>query len=246
MLGIPIDLLPEFPTQAQTVLLTECARFDTDIVAKIKRQLLDGKTVVITSGLLQALQGKGIEDIVELEVTNRVQTSRDFLIGWNSVYASSQPILVPRINYLTNDSWEEVSCLGGAAGTPLLLSAQYGGGTLVVLTIPDNFADLYHLPAEVLNRIKQVVANDLFVRLEAPSQVALFVYDNDTFIVESFRDEPVEARLVVEERFSQVQDVISGEVFMGEPVLNWFGQPTGRWAAPLSLKPHSLRVFRAG
>jgi len=34
-------------------------------VDKIKAQLVAGKSVAITSGLLRALQGKGIEDIVE-------------------------------------------------------------------------------------------------------------------------------------------------------------------------------------
>ena len=37
MLGIPIDLQPEFPAEAQTILLTESAKFDPDIVDKIKR-----------------------------------------------------------------------------------------------------------------------------------------------------------------------------------------------------------------
>ena len=71
MIGIPIDLHPEFPTNANLVLLTECAKFDPDIVAKIKGQLRAGKSVVITSGLLRALQGKGIEDIVEVKYTDR-------------------------------------------------------------------------------------------------------------------------------------------------------------------------------
>jgi len=60
MIGIPIDLYPYFPTNASTVLLTECAKFDPDIVAKIKAQLLAGKSVVITSGLLRALQARGL------------------------------------------------------------------------------------------------------------------------------------------------------------------------------------------
>ena len=42
MIGIPIDLHPEFPTNASVVLLTESAQTDRDIVAKIKGQLLAG------------------------------------------------------------------------------------------------------------------------------------------------------------------------------------------------------------
>jgi hypothetical protein len=85
MVGIPIDLRPEFPVEAPLVLLTESASFDPTIVAKIKTQLMAGKHVVITSGLLRALQGKGIEDIAELRYTDRKATVKDFLVGWNRV-----------------------------------------------------------------------------------------------------------------------------------------------------------------
>ena len=43
MIGIPIDLRPEFPTEARLVLLTEDAKFDPQIVVKIKAQLEDGQ-----------------------------------------------------------------------------------------------------------------------------------------------------------------------------------------------------------
>src|SRR5208283_493419 len=67
MVGIPMDIVPVFPAAEKTILLTEQARFDPTIVSRIKKQLTDGKSVIITSGLLKALQGKGIEDIIELE-----------------------------------------------------------------------------------------------------------------------------------------------------------------------------------
>ncbi|HEY5346976.1 MAG TPA: hypothetical protein VIJ72_02205, partial [Rhizomicrobium sp.] len=61
-IGIPIEMTPNFPTDANIVLLTEQAKADPQIVAKIKAQLMAGKSVVITSGLLRALQDKGIRD----------------------------------------------------------------------------------------------------------------------------------------------------------------------------------------
>ncbi len=245
MLGIPIDLVPEFPAEAPVLLLTECAKFISDIVTKIKGQLMGGKVVVITSGLLRALQDKGLGDIVEMEVTDRKQTSRDFMIGWNHVYSASRPVLVPIIHYLTNDSWEEITCLGGTTGTPLFHFADYGYSKLYVLTIPDNFDDLYALPPEVLNRIREVVTRGLVVHLEAPSQVALFLYDNDTFIVESFLDHSTDIRLVVDEFLPCVQDMLSGEILAGEDLTAWNGQRTGKKGYPVTLKPHSFRLFKA-
>jgi hypothetical protein len=245
MLGIPLDLVPEFPVEAQTVLLTESAKGDPEIVTKIKRQLMNDKTVVITTGLLRALQGKGLEDIVEMEYTNRKQTTSDFLIGWNNIYSASKPILVPIVHYMTNDSWEEISCMGGTTGTPLLHSAAYGRSKLYVLTIPDNFDDLYYLPKEVLTRIKEIIAKDLFVRIEAPAQVSLFVYDNGAFIAESFLDNNVDAHLVLDEPFTQIQDILSGEVLSGKEVTDESKQKTGKYGFDITIKPHSFRVFQA-
>ena len=245
MIGIPIELVPEFPAEALVVLLTECASFDPDIVTKIKGQLMAGKPVVITSGLLRALQDKGLGDIVEMECTDRKQASHEFLIGWDHVYTANRPILVPIIHYLTNDSWEDISCLGGTTGSPLLHYASYGRSRLYVLTIPDNFDDLYALPDEVLNRIREVVTRGLFVRLEAPSQVALFLYDNDTFIVESFLDHSADIRLVVDDFLPRIQDVLSGEGLAGEDLMDWRGLKTGKRGYAVTIKPHSFRVFKA-
>ena len=243
MLGIPIDLVPEFPAGAPTILLTESANHDPILVERIQRQLLDGKTVVITSGLLRLLLGKGIEDIVELRMPERQALVREFLIGWFQVYKMDEPILIPQIQYLTNDSWEEISALGGYTGYPLLHSTQYARGTLYVLTIPDNFSDLYRLPPEVLTRIKATLLQDLFVRVESPSQVALFAYDNNTFIVESFLPESAEVRLVLDSRVSGLRDMLSGEVLVGEELKDWRELSTGKMGYKAQIKPHSFRVF---
>jgi hypothetical protein len=249
MVGIPIDLQPAFPTGAQTVLLTESARADPQIVSKIQRQLLDGKNVVITSGLLRALQGRGtpgqrLSDIVELEYTDRKATVDQFLMNWRQVFSSSRPVTVPQINYLTNDSWEEIHCLAGVTGCPLLHSAEYGRGVLYVLTIPDYFGDLYCLPAEVLDRIREVATRDLYVRVDGPAKVALYVYDNDIFIVESFLPDPADVRVVIDDRFAAIQDVLTGETFSGEELFDWRKRSIGKKGYPLAIKPHSFRVLR--
>jgi len=244
MLGIPIDIVPQFPAEAGTILLTEAAKHDPEIVDKIKGQLMDGKTVVITSGLLRALQGKGIEDIVELRYTDRKLRTNKFLIGWNQIHNSEEEIMVPQIDYLTNDSWEEVSCMGGTTGSPLFHSADYGNSKLYVLTIPDNYGDLYQLPAGVLSRIKATVAKDLFVQLDAPAQVALFLYDNNTLIVESFRDESCEAHFVAGEDVGKIEDILSGESLSSDDILDWRGEKTGKKAYALTIPPHAYRVMR--
>jgi hypothetical protein len=169
------------------------------------------------------------------------------MIGRGQVVSSSEPILFPQIKYLTNDSWEEITLLSGANGFPLLHSADYAAGKLFVLAIPDNFADLYKLPPEVLGRIREFLTKGFRVRLDGPSQVAIFVYDNDTFVVESFLDEDVSVRLIAPEDVRPLRDIESNETLVVEevPELSWRGRRIRepQAAFKVELKPHSYRVF---
>jgi hypothetical protein len=242
MAGIPMEIVPEFPEDAQTILLTEQAKFDPDIVKKIKGRLTGGASVVITSGLLKALQGKGIEDIVEVEYTGQTVSTREFqgfrLGGANK---ADSDILVPLIRYATNDAWEIVSGLTSAtrtSGVPILLSAKYSKGLLYVLTIPSAMGDLYAYPQGVWKAIRDVLTRDMYVHLDAPARVSLFVYDNDRFIVESFGDAPVEAHIVTDKRITKLRDVLTGAELAGT------AQGAGT-AFAMHLERASYQVFAA-
>ncbi len=241
MAGIPMDIVPAFPEDAGTILLTEQARYDPDIVGKIKKRLAAGASVVITSGLLKALQGKGIEDIAELEYTGQTVATREFQgfrLG-GALHADSD-ILAPLIRYPTNDAWEIVSALTSASktsGAPILLSAKYSKGLLYVLTIPQAMGDLYSYPQGVWKAIRDVLTRDMYVRLDAPPLVSLFVYDNDHFIVESFHENPVDVRIVTDKRITRLRDVVTGAELAGqaEGATTVFTTP---------LERGSYRVFR--
>ncbi len=244
MCGLPMDLVPEFPTDVNMVFLAETAKFDPDLTAKIKAHLMQGKQVMITSGLLRALQGGRIEEIVELQVTDRKAVVKDFRAGWGRPIQASAEMVIPQIQYLTNDSWEEISALDETNGWPMLHSAPYGGGILYVLTIPESFTDLYNLPATVLNRIRQTLCRDMTVRLQGPGKVSLFVYDNDTFIVESFLDESVDVQVVTDERLTTLTDLLTGRtVTAGSAPRSPWGRISGK-RFEIKLPPHSYRVFQ--
>jgi hypothetical protein len=246
MIGLPMDETPQFPSEDSVILLTEEAKYDPAIVQKIKKQLTDGKTVVITSGLLRALQGKGIEDIVELRYSDRKALVKDFNVGFQQAHGE-KAILMPQIEYLTNDSWEMVSGVDGADGWPILHEADYSRGKLYILTIPDNFSDLYQFPPEVLNPIRKALGSQLKVCIEGPAQVSLFAYDNNTCIVESFLPQPVTIRVVAPSGTAALTDLETGERVNGEP-----RRPQLFWGIPKSgpkkvftvtLPPHSFRAF---
>ena len=192
-IGIPIEMMPNFPTDASLVLLTESAKYDPDIVKKIEGQLTAGKSVVITSGLLRALQDKGIKDVAEWEDTGRVLSIHDFLNGFGAGNGASlndpkhgnPAILFPEIRFYTNDSWGIVRGAAGAKGDPILLMNRYSKGVIYLLTIPENQADLYNLPQGVITQIKQYLQRDFPVKINSPALVSLFAYDNNTFVIES-------------------------------------------------------------
>ena len=69
----------------------------------------------------------------------------------------------------------------------------------------------------MLTAIRNVLCRDLYVRLEAPSQVSLFTYDNDTFIVESFREASDAVRLVCDRRIAKLRDLVTGRELVGQP-----------------------------
>jgi hypothetical protein len=247
MIGLPMDIVPEFPTDSKLVILTESAGYDPSIIDKIKKQLVAGKNVAITSGLLRVLQGKGIEDIVELKYTDRKVRSDNFAVGWNRQCKSKDKILLPQIEYLTNDSWEDISCIAAGNGFPVLHMANYGNGTLYVLTIPDNYADLYNYPKEVLDRIRQVMTRDLDVRIEGNSQISLFAYDNNTIIVESFLPEETSIDIVTGTDIKSIKNILTTEELTGKkesapPIWRRDNQDVVKY--PVKIQPHSFLVFQ--
>jgi hypothetical protein len=257
MLGIPINLHPEFPAQAKLVLLTEDAKADPDIVAKIKRQLTDGKSVVITSGLLRALQGHGIESICETHVSDEKVDADAYTSGFGpgghvDVGPGGRHILFPEVRFLTNDAWGLVSAMENGLGYPLMLMDRYSKGILYVWTMPDDFRNLYAMPTPVTTAIKDTVMKDFFVRLDGPSQVALFAYDNGAFIVESYRNEPAEMRVTVQGRYTKLRNLETGEVINAytptEP-MGFFGRrrPSGppKSLFQVPIQPHSFAAFVA-
>jgi hypothetical protein len=258
MIGIPIELYPYFPTNANLVLLTEAAKFDPDIITKIKQQLVAGKSVVITSGLLRSLGNRGINDIVELRYTDRKLLAHAFYGGFGAGDGANlgddpnAAILLPEIDFLTNDAWPLVRAMANGGACPLLLMDRYSKGVLYVLTIPDNFADLYRLPSTVTGALKGYMMRGFPVRLDGPSQVALFAYDNNTFIVESYRSTETDVKISVTGNFTRLRNLVTSEVIAGQAP----EEPTGfgarrrvpvenRESFNVHLLPQSYEVFAA-
>jgi hypothetical protein len=261
-IGIPIELTPRFPAQAELMLLTEQAKLDPDIVAKIKGQLTAGKRVVITSGLLHALQDRGIQDIAEWQYTGRQIAVHEFYEGYGAGNGTrlDQPgagrdILFPEIHFYTNDSWALLRGVSSSRGLPILLMNRYSRGILYVLDVPDNLGDLYELPQPALGVLRTYLQGGFPVRIDAPPEVSLFAYDNGTFVIESFRPEATAVGISIAGTHPKLKDLISGEEIAasGNSTVNLPARTAAQRRDPdaaarasfsVQIPPHSYRVFR--
>ncbi len=257
MIGIPIEIYPNWP-QAKTVLLTETARYDPGIVSEIEQHLRAGDKVIITSGLLKALQGRGMNQVTDLRATGHILAANSYLTAFGAgagaeIGSSQSPVLFPEIHFYTNEDWAVVRGLADGRGVPLLLMDGYGRGTLYVWTVPENMNDLYRLPAGVLNAIRRYFEAGLPVKLQGPAKVSLFEYNNGTFVVESYLDHPVAVRITGS--FGHVYNLVTGTTLNGEPlplVGGSFFASSPKAVAPrarnygfdLQIEPHSFTAFR--
>jgi hypothetical protein len=261
-IGVPIELVPEFPTDADIVLCTESAKHDPDLVTKMKKHLASGKNVMVTSGLLRALQDRGIRDIAEAEETGRVVSIRDFASGFgagrgqslNDPKQNNPAVLFPEIRFFTNDMWAVVRGVAGAKGFPILLMNHYSKGIFYVLTVPENIADLYNLPPGVTSAIKGYLQQDFPVRIDSPAEVALYAYDNGAFVVESFRRDDSEVTVSVVGEHVKLKNALTGEALKelvpaSDPnekrrLSDGPGGPT-RTRFKIAVPPHSYLMFAA-
>ena len=247
MIGLPMDMHPTFPDDQKVVLLTAQAASDPNIIDKIKKQLLSGREVFITSGLLKAIPDK-IAEIAELRCTDLKALVNDF--GRHG--QSARDLLIPQVLYYTNDSWEIVSAgrplTGGVSGYPIVLRAPYASSNLYVLTVPDDMGNLYDYPAGALNEIRRNMSKDLDAYIEGPSKVSLFLYDNRTLVVENFNDEPVDINIVMDEKTGKLTSLENnGEVLQPQPTRpNPFlrNKQPSKHSFRVTLMPHSYKAYK--
>ena len=245
MIGLPMDIYPTFPEDQKVVLLTAQAAKDSIIVDKIKKQLQRGGDVVVTTGLLKSISDK-LSEISELRCNDLKALVNDF--GYYG--KSERDLLIPQVLYYTNDAWEMVSAgrplVGGVSGFPILLRAPYSSGNMYVLTIPDDLGNLYDYPREALTEIRRILSKDSGIYLNAPSKVALFLYDNNTLVVENFNDEPVEVSIITKKGIDNMIDLEDDKILKPIPLNVPFSRAnvSPQQSFNLSLLPHSYKAYK--
>jgi hypothetical protein len=161
----------------------------------------------------------------------------------------ARDVMFPELDFLTNDSWALVRALADGRGYPLLFMDRYSKGIIYIWTIPDNFNDLYRLPVEVTSALKNYLMRGFPVRVDASAQVALFAYDNNSFIVESYLPAATDVRIFIAGSATKLRNIVTGEILTGQPGnAGGRGRRGGEGAEPrmtfnTHLPPHSYAVF---
>ena len=184
MAGVPLECVPEFPSEAKAVFLTLQAHKDPDIVAKLERFVACGGKAVVTSGFMLSALGKGIEQLTSIRYNGRRFRTNRFrdggIIGmWES--RSNNEMTFPLLEHRNNTTWTLAKAVLGEENYPIVLRDHYGKGQLVTIAVPDEYGYIYDMPAELLNVIREQFTDTVPFAVRGPGQASVFAYDNDTF-----------------------------------------------------------------
>jgi hypothetical protein len=146
--------------------------------------------------------------------------------------------------------------MANGRGYPLLLLNRYGReGVLYVWTMPENLNDLYRMPPSAISTVKNYLMAGFPVRMDGPDHVALFAYDNNTCIVQSFLPAACDVRVSVGRQFTKLRNLVTGDVLAlpAAPAAGAGrgarggrgGGPAGAAAFNVHLLPHSYSAFIA-
>ena len=239
MCGIPLEPSIEYPADAKTVFLSEGAAVDKDIVTKMHTTMINGGDCIVTSGFVKKL-GSAFEQFVNVKVTDRKAIVKEFAGSPNNGISLSgpvpgrEPVMIPQLDYSTNDVWELAAGYATANNFPIVLRAVYGKGHICILTIPDNYGDIYNYPDVVLNVIRGLFTADMNLKLLANSQIQFFAYDNNTYILRS--DLPYSETVTLEfaDTVTKVTELKSGREL----------KPDSRRRVILPLMPQTNMLFK--
>ena len=226
MCGAALEPVPDFPENAPSILLTQRSACRPDAVSRLEAYVRRGGRAVITTGFLRATCEQGILDMTSVRPTGRhvkgslymtVLCDQDFP---DARFAQgAEEVMMEALDYKTNATWPDILMLAGENNFPVLTEDFYGRGRLLVLNIPDNFADLYKLPAEVIGTICKELSAGMPLYLSADPKWSLLCYDNEMFCLHSFRPMLSHTLVVVRGACSGLRDTETGVIYQNARLL---------------------------
>lgn len=90
--------------------------------------------------------------------------------------------------------------------------------------------------------IRKTASIDMPIHIEAPSQIGLFTYDNNTFIVESFRETNAEVTVIVHNENASLYPIAANKHQMGTEINRITHD--GMTYFKIFMRPGSHKAFR--
>lgn len=217
MCGAQLEMQPEFPENAPTILFTSRTACMPDAMEKLEQFVREGGNAIVTVGFFHEMNDQGIKDMTSVRLTHRHVMGNEYLIDrvdydYTGVRSAKggEKILFEALDYKTNATWADILLLAGEDNFPVLTEDYYGKGRLFILNVPENFADLYQLPAEVIQTLNAILSLGQDVYLGSAPKASLITYDNETLCLHSFRPMLGTLRVVVRRECKGLKDLETG------------------------------------
>ncbi len=258
MCGIAIDPYPEFPADATTVLFTESTAEREDSIVILEEYVRNGGNAIVTLGYFKKMYEKGIKDITSVRLTGRHVIGSRYMVqnanSWNTIneYDNHLPVMYEIITYKTNSTHSDISLVADENNFPVMTEDNYGNGRFFILNVPENFADLYKLPLEVVRNIAKHMSMGQDVYVGSTPKLGFYPYDNNRYVLSSYSDKTMAVQIVVRREAKGIRDLDTGELItaalplplpnhMFDGVTDIYEDP--EYAYTVDLGPGSTKIF---
>lgn len=218
MCGLAINPYPEFPEDATTVLFTESTAEREDSIEILEKYVRNGGNAIVTIGYFKKMYDKGIKDLTSVRLTGRHVIGSRYMIqnanSWNTVneYDNHIPVMYEIISYKTNSTHSDISLVADEHNFPVMTEDNYGRGRFFILNVPENFADLYKLPLEVVRNIAKHMSMGQDVYVGSTPKLGFYPYDNNVYVLASYSDTKMTPQVVVRGKANGIKLIKTEEI----------------------------------
>ena len=223
MAGIPLTPVAKFPTGSKNAIFTlhsiseGSQGRDTLLAEEMIDRLKNGKDVFVTWELWKRLRRTEFRNALMLVPGSEGTVTSDqfrLRLGWfrQELIRSEKPFTFPKIETTTWPYVRDVALERDDYDYGVLFHAQYLGGNIYVLNMPDNSYDLLRLPAQALALIRRAFDDELGVELNGPGGVGMYVFGDHQYVLLNMGDDaaPMTLRFVRKLATKGWRDVVSG------------------------------------
>ena len=218
MCGTAIEPSPYMNMDAPVVLFTQSTAHEPKAMEYLEEYVRKGGNAVVTIGFFKEMYNQGIKDLTSVRLTGRHVLGHEYMIDHANYTAShfckgSDPILFEILNYKTNATVSDITLIAGEDNFPIMTEDNYGRGRFFILNLPENYADLYKLPLEVIRGINKHLSMGQELYIGCRPKLNLFAYDNHVYGIESYRPMADTVQIIIRGRCKGLRNLETGHVY---------------------------------